>query len=108
MLSPAHRTINLSPEWASARSQHSRSGALRNRLPRKQAPLIILNAWVEGGALGVQKLNSATPLIQRHQGGYPIQTRHYIGLDVHKRTIGTDNLITLCVSCHGKRHGGRR
>jgi hypothetical protein len=35
----------------------------------------------------VQKLNSATELIQRHQGGSPMQTMYYIGLDVHKRTI---------------------
>src|SRR6201997_1444127 len=40
-----------------------------------------------GGALGVQKLNSATALIQRHQGGSPMQPMYYIGLDVHKRTI---------------------
>src|ERR1700674_3599 len=33
------------------------------------------------------KLNSATELIQRHQGGSPMQTVYYIGLDVHKRTI---------------------
>src|SRR5258708_3146614 len=37
--------------------------------------------------LGVQKPNSATELIQRHQGGSPMQTMYYIGLDVHKRTI---------------------
>jgi hypothetical protein len=34
-----------------------------------------------------KKLNSATPLIQRHQGGSPMQTMYYIGLDVHKKTI---------------------
>ena len=33
------------------------------------------------------KLNSASELIQRHQGGSPMQTMYYIGLDVHKRTI---------------------
>ena len=33
-------------------------------------------------------LNSATTLIQRdNQGGSPMQTMYYIGLDVHKRTI---------------------
>src|SRR5258707_10207405 len=35
----------------------------------------------------VYKLNLATELIQRHQGGSPMQTMYYIGLDVHKRTI---------------------
>src|SRR5258707_14123250 len=35
----------------------------------------------------VYKLNSASELIQRHQGGSPMQTMYYIGLDVHKRTI---------------------
>ncbi len=34
-----------------------------------------------------KKLNSATPLIQRHRGGSPMQSMYYIGLDVHKRTI---------------------
>ena len=43
--------------------------------------------YKSGGALGVQKLNSATELIQRHQGGSPMQSMYYIGLDVHKRTI---------------------
>jgi len=40
-----------------------------------------------GGALGVQKLNSATLLIQRHPEGSPMQSMYYIGLDVHKGTI---------------------
>jgi hypothetical protein len=31
--------------------------------------------------LGVQKLNSATRLIQKRQGGSPMQTMYYIGLD---------------------------
>src|SRR5258706_9409268 len=35
----------------------------------------------------VYKLNSASELIQRHQGGSPMQTMYYIGLDVHKGTI---------------------
>src|SRR5260221_10512546 len=35
----------------------------------------------------VYKLNSSTELIQRHQGGSPMQNMYYIGLDVHKRTI---------------------
>lgn len=39
------------------------------------------------GALGVQKLNSATALIQRHQGGSSMQSMYYVGLDVHKKTI---------------------
>src|SRR6202163_469090 len=44
--------------------------------------------YKSGGALGVQMLNSATTLIQRdNQGGSPMQTMYYIGLDVHKRTI---------------------
>ena len=33
-------------------------------------------------------LNSATTLIQRdNQGGSPMQTMYYIGLDVHKKKI---------------------
>src|ERR1700694_27101 len=43
--------------------------------------------YKSGGALGVQKLNLATALIQRHQGGSPMENMYYIGLDVHKRTI---------------------
>jgi len=35
----------------------------------------------------IPELNSATKLIQRHQGGSPLQTKYYTGLDVHKRTI---------------------
>src|SRR6267154_1843359 len=47
-----------------------------------------------------KKLNSATELIQRHQGGSPMQTMYYIGLDVHKRTI------SYCVKdCSGMIHG---
>src|SRR5881397_2719466 len=34
-----------------------------------------------------KKLNSIGTLIQRHQGGSPMQNMYYIGLDVHKRTI---------------------
>src|SRR6267378_4931869 len=34
-----------------------------------------------------KKLNSATELIQRHQGGSPMEPMYYIGLDVHKRKI---------------------
>jgi transposase len=37
--------------------------------------------------LVIPELNSATKLIQRHQGGSPLQTKYYTGLDVHKRTI---------------------
>src|ERR1700724_3784353 len=44
--------------------------------------------YKSGGALGVQMLNSATALIQRdNQGGSPMQTMYYIGLDVHKKKI---------------------
>src|ERR1700730_13151932 len=44
--------------------------------------------YKSGGALGVQMLNSATTLIQRdNQGGSPMQTMYYIGLDVHKKKI---------------------
>src|SRR6266853_761062 len=44
--------------------------------------------YKSGGALGVQMLNSATTLIQRYnQGGSPMETMYYIGLDVHKKTI---------------------
>src|SRR3989442_10761172 len=44
--------------------------------------------YKSGGALGVQMLNSATTLIQRdNQGGSPMETMYYIGLDVHKKTI---------------------
>src|ERR1700738_4600733 len=44
--------------------------------------------YKSGGALGVQMLNSATALIQRdNQGGSPMQTMYYIGLDVHEKTI---------------------
>jgi len=35
-----------------------------------------------GGALGVQKLNSATPLIQRQPRRLPMESMYYIGLDV--------------------------
>jgi len=38
-----------------------------------------------------KKLNSATTLIQRHQGGSSMQSMYYIGLDVHKKAI------TYCV-----------
>jgi hypothetical protein len=40
---------------------------------------------VKEGALGVQKLNSATELIRRHQGCSPMQTMYCIELDVRKR-----------------------
>src|SRR5213593_2488804 len=44
--------------------------------------------YKSGGALGVQMLNSATTLIQRdNQGGSPMETMYYIGLDVHKKKI---------------------
>jgi hypothetical protein len=44
--------------------------------------------YKSGGALGVQMLNSTTTLIQRdNQGGSPMQTMYYIGLDVHKKKI---------------------
>src|ERR1700737_457758 len=44
--------------------------------------------YKSGGALGVQMLNSATALIQSdNQGGSPMQTMYYIGLDVHKKKI---------------------
>src|SRR5215467_6213532 len=44
--------------------------------------------YKSGGALGVQKLNSATTLIQRdNKGGSPMQPMYYIGLDVHKKKI---------------------
>src|SRR3989441_7322813 len=44
--------------------------------------------YKSGGALGVQMLNSATTLIQRdNQGGSPMQSMYYIGLDVHKKRI---------------------
>src|SRR5215831_12828721 len=44
--------------------------------------------YKSGGALGVQMLNSATTLIQRdNQGGSPLQSMYYIGLDVHKKKI---------------------
>jgi len=46
-----------------------------------------LNVQVDGGALGVQKLNSADALIQRHHRGSPMQPMYYIGLDVHKKKI---------------------
>src|ERR1700719_1671844 len=41
----------------------------------------------QGGALGVEKLNSATPLIQIQPRRLPMQSMYYIGLDVHKKTI---------------------
>jgi hypothetical protein len=44
-----------------------------------------------GGALGVQELNSATPLIQRQPRRLPMESMYYIGLDVHKK------LISYCV-----------
>src|SRR3984957_14590675 len=54
--------------------------------------------YKSGGALGVQMLNSATTLIQRdNQGGSPMQTMYYIGLDVHKKKI------SYCVK-DGSRH----
>jgi hypothetical protein len=57
-------------------------------LPKSRQQLLVsLNSYVKGGALGVQELNSATKLIQRHQGGSPMQPMYYIGLDVHKRAI---------------------
>ena len=37
--------------------------------------------------LGVQKPDSATELIQRHQGDSPKQTTNYLGLEVHMRTV---------------------
>ena len=47
-----------------------------------------------GGALAVQKLNSATTLIQRdNQGDSPLQSMYYIGLDVHKKTLQRDSQL---------------
>src|SRR5260370_25071890 len=40
-----------------------------------------------GRALGVQKLNSATALIQRQPRRLPMKSMYYIGLDVHKKSI---------------------
>src|SRR5215470_751397 len=40
-----------------------------------------------GGALGVQKLNSATALIHRQPRRLPHAEMYYIGLDVHKKKI---------------------
>ena len=37
--------------------------------------------------LGIQRLNSADALIQRHHRGSPMQPMYYIGLDVHKKKI---------------------
>jgi len=39
-----------------------------------------------GGALGVEKVNSAST-DSEHQGGLPIEAMYCIGLDVHKRKI---------------------
>src|SRR5437667_9113216 len=44
--------------------------------------------YKSGGALGVQMLNSATTVMQRdNQGGAPMQSMYYIGLDVQKKKI---------------------
>jgi hypothetical protein len=40
-----------------------------------------------GGALGVEKLNSATPLMHMPPRRLPMENMYYIGLDVHKKTI---------------------
>src|SRR3984893_15951479 len=42
---------------------------------------------LSGGALGVEILNSATPLIQTQPRRLPMESMYYIGLDVHKKTI---------------------
>jgi hypothetical protein len=41
----------------------------------------------DGRALGVEILNSATPLIQTQPRRLPMESMYYIGLDVHKKTI---------------------
>src|SRR5215472_7814599 len=43
----------------------------------------------QGGALGVQKLNSASELIQRQPRRLPMESMYYIGLDVHKKVISS-------------------
>jgi hypothetical protein len=45
-----------------------------------------------------KKLNSATELIHRHQGGSPVQSMHYVGLDVHKKGNVTLEL-RFCFKC---------